>query len=87
MTKETPKVSQADMELAFEEAVAQNRYCSLGRIIAEDPNGPVIKAKVEDNLHYSSAVISRVLKKLNYPPVSADLITKHRNHGCRCAEV
>lgn len=82
----TSTMSREDLEQAFEEAVADKRYCSLGKIIANDPNGEVIAAKVADNVHYSSAVIARVLKKLGYPPVSSVLITKHRQDACRCAE-
>lgn len=87
MTKQaTPTVSREDMERAFEDAVAENRYCRLGNIIVNDPNGEVIGAKVADQVHYSAAVISRVLKKLGYPPISTHLIVDHRKGDCKCAE-
>lgn len=73
-----------DIENAFKEAVVADRYCSLGKIIAESEHGAIIAAKVDDNMHYSAAVIARVLKALDFPPLSPEMINKHRKGACRC---
>jgi hypothetical protein len=77
--------SKAEIEAAFAEAVKDNSMCKVGRIVAESENGDVIAAKIEDDLHYSAAVIARVLKGLGYGPLSSEAINKHRHGTCRCA--
>jgi hypothetical protein len=80
----TTKPTKADVEAAFVAARKQDSYCAMGKIIAESEFGDVITAKVEDEVGYSAATISRVLKGLGFPPVSKDVISKHRRGICRC---
>lgn len=70
-------------ETAFEEATSDSLYCSVGKTIATHDAGAVIKAKVEDVEHYSSTMISKVLRTLGVR-LSADTISSHRKHVCRC---
>lgn len=77
-------MKKEDVEAAFEEAVKKDRYCGIGKVIAEHEHGEVIRAKVEDEVHYSAAVISRVLKSLGVGVVSSNLINTHRKGACRC---
>lgn len=77
--------SKAEIEAAFADAVKDNSKCKVGRIVADSEYGDVIEAKIEDDLHYSAAVISRVLKGLGYGPLSSEAINKHRKGACRCS--
>lgn len=86
MTTTAAKHTREEVERAFEDAVSENRYCSLGKVIAESEHGDIIKSKVDDNLHYSAAVIARVLKRMGYPPISSVQISKHRQGVCKCVE-
>jgi hypothetical protein len=76
--------TKKDIEQAFEAAVQKDNLCPVGKIIAESEHGDVIAAKVADQLHYSAAVISRVLKNLDFPVTSSETIQKHRKGACRC---
>lgn len=80
-------VTKKDIESAFEEAVKLDRYCSLGKVIAEHEHGATIKAKVDDEVTYSSRVISRVLKNLGIGSFGIETIQKHRKKDCRCVPV
>ena len=83
-TKQTP--TKKTVEEAFEAAVKEDNLCNLGKVLAgvEADIRRVIESKVADDLHYSAATISRVLKGLGYPPVSSETISKHRKGACRC---
>lgn len=86
MTTDSPTLSRKAVEDAFEAAVQEDSLCSLGRLLkgAEPDVRKVIESKVADDLRYSAATISRVLKGLGFPIVSAEMITKHRRGNCRC---
>lgn len=78
------KITRRAIEEAFEAAVKKDNLCNLGKIIAESEHGSVIEEKVKDDLNYSGATISRVLKGLGFPPVSTEMVNKHRKGACRC---
>lgn len=85
MTREST-LTRKTVEDAFEAAVQEDSLCSLGRLLkgVDDDVRKVIESKVADDLHYSAATISRVLKGLGFPVVSSEMITKHRRGNCRC---
>lgn len=76
--------TKSEIAAAFEAAKKQVSMCNVGRIIAEHEAGALIKEKIDDNLGYSAATISRVLKGLGFPPVSSNAINSHRKRACRC---
>ena len=76
--------TKQEIEAAFEAAVSADRFCSLGKVIAEHEHGAVIKAKVDDDVTYSSRVISRVLRNLGIGSFGIETIQKHRKGDCRC---
>lgn len=79
--------SKAEVEQAFEDEMRQSNLCGLGKIMAEaGENGDVIREKVNDQVHYSAAVIARVLKRLGMGPISAQMIVTHRKGECRCKD-
>ena len=80
-------VTKNDIEAAFAEAVKADNLCSLGKVIAEHQHGAVIRAKVEDDVTYSSRVIARVLKNLGIGSFGIETIQKHRRGECRCVPV
>lgn len=83
---EKKTVSLKELEAAFAAAVKEDNLCNLGKLL-DSVGGDVrtvIDAKVRDDLHYSAATISRVLKGLGFPPVSSETISKHRKGACRC---
>lgn len=82
----TAKTQAEAVEEAFREAVVEDNRCSFGRLLdsVDADVRVVVEAKVADDLHYSAATISRVLKGLGFPPISAEMITKHRRGNCRC---
>lgn len=85
MTREST-LTRKTVEDAFEAAVQEDSLCSLGRLLkgVDDDVRKVIESKVADDLHYSAATISRVLKGLGFPVVYSEMITKHRRGNCRC---
>lgn len=70
-------------EAAFEEAVGDSLYCSVGKTILNHDAGEVIKDKVNDVERYSATMISKVLGTLGVR-LSPDTIASHRKHTCRC---
>lgn len=80
----TKTATRAALEAAFEAEKKKENMCPIGKIITEHEAGDVIAAKVADALHYSATTIARVLKALDFPPVSTEVINKHRRGVCRC---
>lgn len=80
------KINRAAMEAAFDEAAKIDNRCNLGKLLdgLEADVRRVLESKVENDLVYSAATISRVLKGLGFPPVSSETISKHRRGACRC---
>lgn len=78
------KVTKAQIDDAFSEAVKMDNRCNLGKVLDATEHRKAIEAKVADDLNYSSATISRVLKQLGFPPVSSETVSKHRKGACRC---
>jgi hypothetical protein len=69
---------------AFEEAAPRTKWCPLGRLIEESEHGAVIEDRVADQVRYSAATVSRVLKSLGFPPMTPNTISNHRKGTCRC---
>lgn len=78
-----PKSVPTQFEEAFAAAAVDDSMCVVGRLIAEHEAGGVIRAKVDDSIHYSAATISRVLKQFSIT-LSHEAINKHRKGACRC---
>lgn len=80
------KPTKSDIESAFDAAVREDIYCSLGKILSEqDPaTRALLEGRINDNVRYSANVVSRVMRGLDFPPVSANTISKHRQGLCRC---
>ena len=76
--------TKQDIEAAFEDAIADTRFCSLGKILAAHEYGDLLREKIEDNARYSSRVVSRVLRSIGAGAISPDQVTKHRKHDCLC---
>jgi hypothetical protein len=78
--------SKSEIEAAFEAATAQDSLCNVGKMLRDvDPEArKVIQSKLDDEIRYSGAVISRVLKGLGLPPVTGEGVSKHRRGACRC---
>ncbi|MGH3502026.1 MAG: hypothetical protein ACRDQA_14255 [Nocardioidaceae bacterium] len=80
-------VKAETMETAFAAAVVDKGYCRLAQLvrsIEDEKSRQVLTEKVEDDLHYSGAVVARVLKQLGFPAISTEAVTKHRRGNCRC---
>lgn len=78
--------STNEIEAAFAAATEDKDLCNVAKMLRDvEPDvRKVIEAKIADEIHYSGAVISRVLKGLGLPPVSAEGVSKHRRGTCRC---
>ena len=74
---------EAEFEKAFANAVGDRIYCSVGKAIFNHEAGAVIQAKIDDVETYSATMISKVLRTLGLN-FSADTISAHRKHECRC---
>lgn len=81
------KATRKQLEEAFAEAMKDDR-CPLGKILHESSKevAEVIQEKVDDDLNYPGAMISRVLKATGFPVVSSEIINKHRKNLCRCKD-
>ena len=80
-----PSPSKQEIEKAFADAVQKDNLCPIGKVILQSEHGKIIGDKVADDLHYSAAVIARVLRGLGFPPISPESINRHRKGACRCA--
>lgn len=80
------KIDSKALEAAFTDASAKDQRCNFGRLLdtCEPDVRKVIEDKVKDDLHYSAALIARVLKGMGFPSVSSDAISAHRKSACRC---
>jgi hypothetical protein len=81
---QVPDLSSKQIEDAFTDAIKDDIYCHLGKMLSDSPD---LAAKVMDVTRYSANVVARVLKGLGYPPVSPGMITNHRRGTCRCKEL
>lgn len=79
-------VTKKQMEDAFRDAVKDTSTCSVGKLLdsVDEDLSKMLKSKIADEVHYSAAVIVRVLKSLGLGTISPDMMNKHRKGLCRC---